>query len=267
MPVEQLTVRYDVRPFTEDDLPQLLALCLGNPLYYAHLGEEVTLDSLRGELTVLPKGKALCDKYFFGLYDGGQLAAAIDLIDGYPEADVAYLGWLILAAERQGCGEGTAIVQELTDFLRAQGFRALRLACVVGNPQSARFGKRTASRPTASAPNGKTVLCSSWKGCCKQNTPAEGNPSAGIFMCVWRGSLLSRISIEPGGMYGGFAADFYAEEFIPRNKNRFLAEMHCARRARCISGGGGRGGGACSPVHYFFTLSAAFSPLMFHSLA
>lgn len=147
LPIGQLTLRYEIRSFTEDDLPQLLDLCLGNPLYYAHLGEEVTLDSLRGELTVLPKGKALCDKYFFGLYDGGALVAAIDLIDGYPERDVAYLGWLILAAERQGCGVGTAIVQELTDFLRAQGFRALRLACVQGNPQSAHFWEKNGFTP------------------------------------------------------------------------------------------------------------------------
>ena len=145
--VEQLAARYEARFFTEADLPQLQTLCLGNPLYYAHLGEEVTLDSLRGELTVLPKGKELCDKYFFGLYDGGALIAAIDLIDGYPEADVAYLGWLILSSERQGRGEGTAIVQELTDFLRKQGFRALRLACVVGNPQSAHFWEKNGLVP------------------------------------------------------------------------------------------------------------------------
>ena len=143
LPIGQLTRRYEVCFFTEDDLPELLDLCLGNPLYYAHLGEEVTLDSLRGELTVLPQGKELR----FGLYDGGTLVAAIDLIDGYPEADVAYLGWLILAAERQGRGEGTAIVQELTDFLRVQGFRALRLACVVGNPQSARFWEKNGFTP------------------------------------------------------------------------------------------------------------------------
>ena len=147
LPIGQLTRRYEARTFTEGDLQQLLDLCLGNPLYYAHLGEEVTLDSLRGELTVLPKGKELCDKYFFGLYDGEALVAAIDLIDGYPEPDVAYLGWLILSAERQGRGEGTRIVQELTDFLRAQGFRAVRLACVVGNPQSARFWEKNGFLP------------------------------------------------------------------------------------------------------------------------
>ena len=147
-----MTRRYEARPFTDGDLPKLLDLCLGNPLYYAHLGEEVSLDSLRGELTVLPKGKGLRDKYFFGLYDGAALVAAIDLIDGYPEADVAYLGWLILAAERQGQGEGTVIVRELTDFLRAQGFRAVRLACVVGNSQSTHFWKKNGF-----VPNGKSA--------------------------------------------------------------------------------------------------------------
>lgn len=147
LPIGQLTERYEARFFGGNDLPELLDLCLGNALYYAHLGEEVSLDRLREELTVLPKGKELRDKYFFGLYGAGELVAAIDLIDGYPEADVAYLGWLILAAEHQGRGEGSMIVKELTDFLRAQGFRALRLARVRGNPQSARFWEKNGFIP------------------------------------------------------------------------------------------------------------------------
>ena len=147
LPIGQMTRRYEARPFTDGDLPKLLDLCLGNPLYYAHLGEEVSLDSLRGELSVLPKGKTLEDKYFFGLYDGAVLVAAIDLIDGYPEVDVAYLSWLILAVECQGRGEGTRIVQELTDFLRAQGFRTVRRACVAGNPQSTRFWEKNGFVP------------------------------------------------------------------------------------------------------------------------
>ena len=38
-------------------------------------------------------------------------------------------------------------MQELTDFLRNQGFRALRLACVVSNPQSARFWEKNGFVP------------------------------------------------------------------------------------------------------------------------
>ena len=147
LPIGQLTWRYEVRPFTENDLPQLLTLCLGNPLYYAHLGEEVTLDSLRGELIVLPKGKALCDKYFFGLYDGDALVAAIDLIDGYRAPGEAYLGWFMLDARLQGRGEGTRIVRKLVAFLRSRGFRTLRLARVKGNPQSKRFWEKNGFVP------------------------------------------------------------------------------------------------------------------------
>ena len=40
-----------------------------------------------------------------------------------------------------------------------------------------------------------------------------------------RGFRPSRIEIEPDGVYVGFVADFYAEEFIPQNKNRFLADF------------------------------------------
>ena len=96
LPVGEITHRYGARPFTEDSLSELLELCLGNPLYYAHLGEAATLDSLRADLTALPPGVSLRDKYFFGLYDGDALVAAIDLIDGYRAPGEAYLGWFML---------------------------------------------------------------------------------------------------------------------------------------------------------------------------
>ncbi len=139
LPIEQLTGRYEIRRFTEADLPALLEFCLGNPLYYEHLRSQPTLESLREELTVRPKGKDLEDKYFVGLYRGGALAVLLELIDGHPRPDVAYIGWFMMAKARQGRGEGSAIIGELLDFLKEHGFHAVRLACVKGNPQSARF--------------------------------------------------------------------------------------------------------------------------------
>ena len=35
-----------VRKLSHSDLPALLSLCLGNPQYYAFLGEEPTMDGL-----------------------------------------------------------------------------------------------------------------------------------------------------------------------------------------------------------------------------
>ena len=147
LPIGEITCRYEARPFTEAELPALLELCRGNPLYYAHLGQPPSLDALRTDLTALPPGTALRDKYFFGLYRDGRLAAAVDLIDGYRAPGEAYLGWFMLAPALQGRCEGTRIVQELIAFLRARGFRTLRLARVQGNPQSKRFWEKNGFQP------------------------------------------------------------------------------------------------------------------------
>lgn len=38
------------RPLVEEDLPLVLELCLGNPLYYGFIGEKPTIESLAVEL-------------------------------------------------------------------------------------------------------------------------------------------------------------------------------------------------------------------------
>ena len=95
LPIEEITRRYEARPFTEAELPALLELCRGNPLYYAHMGEQLSIEALRADLTALPPGRTIRDKYFFGLYRDGKLAAAMDLIDGHRAPGEAYLGWFI----------------------------------------------------------------------------------------------------------------------------------------------------------------------------
>ena len=152
LPIGEITRRYEARPFTEAEIPALLELCRGNPLYYAHMGEQPSIEALRADLTALPPGRTIRDKYFFGLYRDGKLAAAMDLIDGHRAPGEAYLGWFILKAELQGRGEGTRILQETLAFLRARGVRVLRLARVKGNPQSKRFWEKNGFRP-----NGRVV--------------------------------------------------------------------------------------------------------------
>lgn len=97
---------YRVSPLGEADLAAALALCQSNPLYYRHFGIQPTLENLRENLTALPPGKALEDKYFLGLWQGGKLIALLDLIAGYPEPDTAWIGWLILDQSCQGRGAG-----------------------------------------------------------------------------------------------------------------------------------------------------------------
>ena len=63
----------------------------------------------------------------------------MDLILGYPERDMAWIGLFMTDAHRQRRGIGSAIVREAADCLRAWGYRAIRLGVDRGNPQSEAF--------------------------------------------------------------------------------------------------------------------------------
>ena len=62
--------------------------------------------------------------------------------------------------------------------------------------------------------------------------------------------LKAASAIGRGGVYVAPAAIFLSENPIFQKKNRFLADFTTGiRRIQVKSGSGGRGGGACSPVH------------------
>mgnify|MGYP004579899801 CR=1 FL=1 len=137
-----------VRALTEADMPEMYALCAGNPLYYEHFGSPLTWESLHSDLTALPPGTTPEQKYFVGLRRNGKLIALLDLICDYPAPGTAYIGWFILAAEVQGQGIGSRLIKQLCDMLSASGIKKIRLAYVLGNPQSKRFWEKNGFRPT-----------------------------------------------------------------------------------------------------------------------
>ena len=112
------------------------------------MGEEPTLEGLRGDLTKLPPRTTPEDKYFLGYFRDGRLCAALDLILRYPNPETAFVGWFILRKDVQGRGVGTALVSELMDLLKAQGFRSVRLGRVKGNPESEAFWVKNQFTPT-----------------------------------------------------------------------------------------------------------------------
>lgn len=137
-----LTKRYAVRPMTEADLPILLALCRSNPGYYEHCPPFVTEESLRADLAALPPRTRPEDKHFLGFFEGAELIAVLDLITGYPKPEIAFWGFFMLQADRQGRGEGSALVSELCGALAARGFRAVRLGWSRTNRRAEAFWKK-----------------------------------------------------------------------------------------------------------------------------
>lgn len=45
----------------------------------------------------------------------------MDLIDGYPDRDIAYIGFFMMNINYQGKHIGTTIIDETTDYLRSIG--------------------------------------------------------------------------------------------------------------------------------------------------
>ena len=81
-----------------------------------------------------------------GLYDGDMLAALLDLIEGYPAPQDAFIGFFMMNAKRQGQGLGSAIVEELLQYLKAEGFSCVRLGIDKGNPQATHFWTKNGFR-------------------------------------------------------------------------------------------------------------------------
>ncbi|MDD3243709.1 MAG: GNAT family N-acetyltransferase [Eubacteriales bacterium] len=137
--IASLSAQYEVRALTSDDLEAILDLCAGNPLYYEHCPPPVSARGILHDMTALPPHTDPADKYYVGFYQAGSLIAVLDLIDGYPEKGVAFIGFFMTHPSVQKKGVGSRIVQGICAYLKAAGFSAVRLAWVTGNPQAEHF--------------------------------------------------------------------------------------------------------------------------------
>lgn len=147
MKISQFSNRYQVRKLADADLEQVLALYQTNPLYFEHFPPLPSLESLANDLVECPPDKELSDKYFLGFWDKERLVVILDLIDGYPTSDTAYIGLFMVAGDLAGQGLGSRIMAELLPQL-ALGFRKVRLGYVASNPQAAHFWTKLGFCPT-----------------------------------------------------------------------------------------------------------------------
>lgn len=139
LPLQALCGEFDVRLLTAQDIPAMLHLAQGNPLYYEYMRLQPTPENLSETLTALPPRRTLADKHFIGWFDGGELVALMDLIWRHPADDMAFIGWFMLERTRQGRGLGRRLVADVLDVLRQAGVTEVRLGRIDGNPQSERF--------------------------------------------------------------------------------------------------------------------------------
>lgn len=139
MEIESLSKNYKVRRLTENDIGAVYKLCSGNAYYYEYCPPCVTKESIKRDMTAVPPGFPASDKFYLGFYDGERLLAVMDLLNGYPRENIAYIGFFMVDSSIQKKGIGTSMIAEVCEYLKAAGFYSVQLAWVKGNPQAEHF--------------------------------------------------------------------------------------------------------------------------------
>lgn len=138
---------YAVWLLDETDIPVVSALCRGNTQFYAYCGQPFSEETIRSDLHITPPGKEAEDKYYAGFFEGERLCAVLDLIDGYPDGQTAFIGFFMMEKTLQGAGRGTAMISELCAYLRRTGFCRIQLGMDKDNPQAMHFWKKNGFEP------------------------------------------------------------------------------------------------------------------------
>ncbi len=139
MELHALSDHYEIRKLQDEDIPLILDVCLGNPQFYLYTEAEPEEENIRYDMQALPPGKQIQDKYYIGFFKEDRLYAIMDLIDGYPDEQTAFIGFFMMHAQYSAKGLGSELIREVCSALKKEGFAKIRLCINDGNPQSFHF--------------------------------------------------------------------------------------------------------------------------------
>ena len=140
--ISGLSSDYKVKRMNDADVDVIFELYRKNREYYRWCGKGNSRELILSDLHVTPPGIDACDKYYVGFYDKEELMAVMDLIDGYPEKDTAFIGFFMMNHDHQGSGIGTRIIDEASSYLKDIGIKEIQLGIDKDNPQSNHFWKK-----------------------------------------------------------------------------------------------------------------------------
>ena len=137
--LSKLSTQYHVRSMKDSDADALLAFCLRNDQYYRYCGKQPSRELILHDLHTTPPNTSPDAKYYVGFYEGDTLVAIMDLIDGYPDSDTAFIGFFMMNRQLQGRQIGSSIIQQLCLYWKETGMKRVLLGIDKENPQSNAF--------------------------------------------------------------------------------------------------------------------------------
>ena len=88
MDISRLSSHYKIRVLTVPDVGIILGLYQQNTLFYEYTDTQPTSKQILDDMKQTPPGIDISAKYYFGFFEGQDLVAVMDLIDGYPDRSV-----------------------------------------------------------------------------------------------------------------------------------------------------------------------------------
>ena len=140
--ISKLSAAYELRSLGDSDTDSILDLYKENKLFYQYCRAEPTKEQVREDRCAAPPGIMPSSKYYVGFYHNRELFAVLDLIEGYPKPEIAYIGLFMMRMGWQGKRIGSAIIGDVENHLKGIGIKSVRLAINKGNPQSTHFWKK-----------------------------------------------------------------------------------------------------------------------------
>ena len=140
--ISKLSNKYTVRRMSDSDAEDILEFCKENTQYYEYCQAEPTLEQVMSDLHLAPPGIGPEDKYYVGFYHDDGLMAVMDIVDGFPEDGIVFIGFFMMSKRLQGQEIGSSIIREVSEYLKSKGITSIRLAIDKGNPQSTHFWKK-----------------------------------------------------------------------------------------------------------------------------
>lgn len=123
----------------DSDVDDILDFCLQNTEYYDYCKKQPSRELIINDMHMLPPNTRADSKYYVGFYDNKFLVAIMDLIYGFPDQETAFIGFFMTNKQIQGKQIGSAVIQEVGQYLKETGIKKIRLGIDKGNPQSTHF--------------------------------------------------------------------------------------------------------------------------------
>ena len=140
--IEKLSSIYHVRKLDKEDIKMIYEFCKSNTQYYEYCKKNPSIELIEKDLSITPPNIPIEQKYYIGFFDHNSLIAIMDLIDGYPNKDTAFIGFFMMNKKVQGIGVGSKIIFETLTYLKNFGFNRCQLGIDKENPQSNHFWRK-----------------------------------------------------------------------------------------------------------------------------